>query len=218
MNTILRASGARTLLWLLAASIPAVAFAADEPVKKKPAQAYSVYHDDGDSTSYDDPHANAPFADLNSLSRYLLKIAMRMSKYGMPEALPMITRIPRHDLEEKVCADPSKRCQVAALYEPERGVMLAEDLQPETNLFHRSILFHELVHYMQEVGNELSAAAPCERWYQREVEAYALQNRFLAQSSSPDRVSYAGARPTCEHVETTQTHRAKPVKAPGVND
>ena len=55
MNTILRASGARTLLWLLAASIPAVAFAADEPVKKKPAQAYSVYHDDGDSTSYDDP-------------------------------------------------------------------------------------------------------------------------------------------------------------------
>jgi len=75
---------------------------------------------------------------------------------------------------------------------------------------------HELVHYLQDVGQELATASPCDRWYQREIEAYTLQNRFLSSVSSPERVSYAGARPTCEGAVTTQTHRAREVKVPDV--
>lgn len=194
-------------------------WAAEQAGKGKAASAYSVYREDGDPVSYDDPHASAPFPNLISLSRYLLESAARMSKYRVPDALPMVTRVSRAELEKRACAENNPHCQVAALYEPERGIMIAEDLRPETNVFHRSILFHEVVHYMQEVGRELATAAPCERWYQRELEAYSLQNRFLTQASSPDRVSYSGARPACEGTDqATLTHRARTVKAPGVTD
>jgi len=216
MHTILKFLAVPTLLMLAAGLATA---AGDRPAKAKPAQGYSVYHDDGEPVVYDDPHANAAFADINSLTRYLLDVASRNSKYQRVHALPMITRISRAELEQRGCPGTSRHCQISALYESERGVMIAEDLQPETNIFHRSILFHELVHYLQDVELELLTAAPCERWYQREVEAYALQNRFLSQVSSPARVSYAGARPSCEPADSAaQTHRAKEVKAPGVNE
>lgn len=195
---------------------PLVAGAADA-VKRRPAQAYSVLKDDGDPVQYDNHDDTAPYTDLNALSRHLMRMAVRMSKYDMPDALPMVTRVPRVELERKVCGAPSPQCKVAALFEATRGIMLAEDLVPETNLFHRSILFHEVVHYLQEHGRELERAADCERWYQREVEAYALQNRFLIAIASPERVSYAGSRPTCEKP-VAHAHDGKDVKRPGVTD
>lgn len=222
MATMTRAGGRMVMSAMLLAGVilPAATASAGEPGgKARAASAYSVYKDDGDPVSYDDPHATAPFPNLASLSSYLLESATRMSKYRMPEALPMVSRVPRAELEKRACPENNPHCQVAALFEPERGIMIAEDLRPETNIFHRSILFHEIVHYMQEVGRELATAAPCERWYQRELEAYSLQNRFLTQAFSPDRVSYSGARPSCEGTDDAAlTHRAKTVKAPGVTD
>ena len=209
----------RVLARLGVASLLCLALAA-EAWSAGAARSYSnAPREEADPTVYDDPHVNAAFPDLVSLSRYLLLVASRISRYPLPDALPMVTRIPRADLEARGCPEGTRKCQVAALYEPTRGVMIAEDLSPETNLFHRSILFHELVHYLQEVGHELASAAPCERWYQRELEAYALQNRFLTNAYSPDRVSYSGARPTCDvEGDGTQTHRARGLKAPGVTD
>ena len=222
MATMTRIGGLMVMSAVLLAAVAlpaATASAGESGVKARAASAYSVYKEDGDPVSYDDPHATAPFPNLVSLSSYLLESATRMSKYRMPEALPMVSRVPRAELEKRACAESNPHCQVAALFEPERGIMIAEDLRPETNIFHRSILFHEIVHYMQEVGRELATAAPCERWYQRELEAYSLQNRFLTQAFSPDRVSYSGARPACEGTEEAAlTHRAKSVKAPGVTD
>jgi hypothetical protein len=69
-------------------------------------------------------------------------------------------------------------------------------LQPESNVFARSVLLHELVHYVQDVSNELAAVRPCERWYRREQEAYAIQKRFLALLGSQMRVGYS-AGSTC---------------------
>jgi hypothetical protein len=183
--------------------------------KSRTAQAYSVYLDEDGLPSQFDNHSDAArFDSLNDLTRHLIRTAAGMSKYRLPEALPMVQRIPRDELERRGCPTHSPHCQVSALYEPARGIMIAADLLPETNLFHRSILLHELIHYLQDVGQELAAASPCDRWYQREIEAYTLQNRFLSSISSPERVSYAGARPVCEGTATTQTHRARPVKEP----
>ena len=183
--------------------------------KSRTAQAYSTYHEEEGVPSQFDNHDDAARYDtLEELTRHLIRTASAISKYRQPEALPMVTRIERSELERRGCPASAPRCQVSALYEPARGIMIAADLKPETNLFHRSILLHELVHYLQDVGQELAAASPCDRWYQREIEAYTLQNRFLSSVSSPERVSYAGARPTCEGTVTTQTHRAREVKVP----
>lgn len=194
--------------------LPALA-AGDGPARK-PAQAYSVYKDEGLDVQFDNPVDAAPFESLSELTRHLIRTAAQLSKYRLPDALPMVRRVERAELEQRGCPTHSPHCQVSALFEPTQGVMMAAELKPESNMFHRSILLHELVHYLQEEGGELATASPCERWYQREIEAYALQNRFLASVYSPERVSYAGARPTCESA--THAHRGKDVKAPGATD
>ena len=203
---------AAALSLVLVPSSPAGA--ADALRKPKSAQTYSVYRDEGPSTQLDNPADSGAFEDLHTLTRHLIRSAAQLSKYPVPDALPMVTRIDRVELERRGCPESAPHCSISALYESTRGIMLAADLKPETNLFHRSILLHELVHYLQDVGQELATASPCDRWYQREIEAYTLQNRFLSSVSSPERVSYAGARPTCEGAVTTQTHRAREVKEP----
>jgi hypothetical protein len=189
---------------------------ADAP--RKTAQGYSVYHETGFEGQFDNPRDTGAMEDMVELTRHLLRTATRLSKYRMPAALPAVTRIPRPELERLACAEGTAKCGVSALYEPARGVLIAEDLQPETNLFHRSILLHEVVHYLQEMGHEMSASAACERWYQREIEAYAIQKQYLQSIQSPARVAYSGARPTCDARPEPLTHAGREVQAPGVND
>jgi hypothetical protein len=204
---------------MFAASMPLYAAEASAPAKAKPpAQGYSVYHETGFEDQFDNPRDTGDMDDMIELTRHLLRTATRFSKYRMPAALPMVSRMTRSDLDHLACAEGAPKCGVSAMYEPSRGIMIAEDLQPETNLFHRSILLHEIVHYLQEMGHELSASAACERWYQRELEAYSIQKQYLASVHSPARVAYSGARPTCDTKPDTLTHSGKEIKAPGVND
>ncbi|MBI1396244.1 MAG: hypothetical protein GC151_09725 [Betaproteobacteria bacterium] len=179
------------------------------------AQTYSIFHPQSDVSPYDNPNDTAAFPDLDELSRYLLRMAVRMSKYRMPATAPKVTRVPRHELEMRGCSHPNQACKVSALFVASRGVMIAQDLRPETNLFDRSILFHELVHYLQEEARELATSAPCDRWFQREQEAYALQNRYLIAVSSPMRVGYGGGRPTCDGDTPAHAHSPREVSASG---
>jgi hypothetical protein len=213
-------SAVASLAWLALVIVhagPAQAGNGEPGRKARTAQAYSTYHEEEGVPSQFDNHDDAArYETLEELTRHLIRTAASISKYRYPDAMPMVTRIERSELEQRGCPTNAPHCQVSALYEPARGIMIAADLKPESNLFHRSILLHELVHYLQDVGQELATASPCDRWYQREIEAYTLQNRFLSSVSSPERVSYAGARPTCEGTATTQTHRAREVKVPDV--
>lgn len=185
---------------------------------KSSQSSYSVYRDGGFDTQYDNPRDQAEIDDLIELSRYLLRTASQLSKYRVPEVLPMVTRISRTELDRLACGEGAAKCGVSAMYEPTRGIVFSEELQPERNLFHRSILLHEMVHYMQELGHSMSASAACERWYQRELEAYAIQKLYLQAIQSPARVAYSGARPTCDSHSEALTHSGKEVRAPGVND
>jgi hypothetical protein len=204
---------------MFAASMPLHAADAAAAARAKPAaQGYSVYRETGFEDQFDNPRDTGEMDDMIELTRHLLRTATRFSKYRMPAVLPMVSRMSRTELERLACAEGAAKCGVSAMYEPSRGVMIAEDLQPETNLFHRSILLHEMVHYLQEMGHELAASAACERWYQRELEAYSIQKQYLASVHSPARVAYSGARPTCDTKPDTLTHTGKEIKAPGVND
>jgi hypothetical protein len=91
----------------------------------------------------------------------------------------------------------TSKCGALATYQPGEGIFLDERLRPETNLFDRSVLLHELVHYVQELNHERGDAKPCERWYYREVEAYAIQKTFLMLVGSPVRVGYSANKSTC---------------------
>ena len=81
-------------------------------------------------------------------------------------------------------------------------VYLDDKLKPETNLFDRSVLLHEMVHYLQQSNlpssqSELSIHEKCVLWYTREREAYAVQEAFLIMVASPVRAGYFPARADC---------------------
>jgi hypothetical protein len=107
----------------------------------------------------------------------LLLAITRLSNYEKPSATPRVSKIARAEIERTMCRGP---CAVKAWYLPDEGIFLDDSLMPETNLVHRSILLHELVHFVQDVNAEGESMEPCDRWLHRERQAYALQNQYLA--------------------------------------
>lgn len=126
-------------------------------------------------------HAGVDRSEIGSmpdLVESLLDAIARLSTYHKPTETPRVTRVSRAEIERMLCNRP---CMVKAFYLPNEGVFFDEALTPETDLIHRSILFHELVHFVQEASGEAANLDACHRWVQREEQAYELQARYLAQ-------------------------------------
>lgn len=121
-------------------------------------------------------HTPPPPADLNGLAKTLLLEIEHLSRYWASKQLPPIAIVSQDEINRIVCKKP---CAVRAAYLPERGVLLADTLDPLNEALDRSILVHELVHFLQEINNRYSELSPCKRWFQREHEAYAVQNQYL---------------------------------------
>lgn len=113
---------------------------------------------------------------LPSLAKALLTDIEHLSRYWSSKALPPIEFVEQHEINRIVCKKP---CAVRAAYLPDRGILLANTLDPINEPLDRSILVHELVHYLQEINHRYSELSPCKRWFQREHEAYAVQNQYL---------------------------------------
>lgn len=146
-------------------------------------------------------------AELTSeqLLPWLLRAVDELSKYPLPKTLPRIQRVPRAVIEDMVCAG---ECQALATYRPGEGIFIDERMQPETNLFDRSVLLHELIHYVQDLANERGEMEDCKRWYYREQEAYAIQKQFLVLVGSPVRVGYSANRSTCDDKVEQRTAKS----------
>ena len=108
----------------------------------------------------------------------LLDTIARMSAYRKPDFTPHVSKVSRAEIERTICSGP---CAVKAWHLPDTGIFIDASLSPETNLVHRSILLHELVHFLQEVNGEGAGMDECGRWLHREREAYWLQNQYLSQ-------------------------------------
>jgi hypothetical protein len=114
---------------------------------------------------------------MPQLVESLLDAITQLSSFRKPATIPHVTRASREEIERTICDGP---CMVKAWYRPDEGVFLDETLRPESNLIHRSILLHELVHFVQEENGEGANLDPCHRWVQREQQAYELQAQYLA--------------------------------------
>ena len=122
-----------------------------------------------------------------------------LSKYPLPDKLPTISFLSSADLSRLAC---NSRCLVLGHYPGGEIIYLDEKLKPETNLFDRSVLLHELVHYLQYSSGQnaellKTTQEKCVLWYKREQEAYAIQDAFLVAVSSPVRAGYFPARSDC---------------------
>ena len=157
---------------------------------------YSNYADDGSVVSRKYlGNAGVDVLSQAELMPALVSALDQLSKYHRPVALPEVIRVSHERIEAMVC---KAKCGALATYQPGAGIYLDERLQPETDLFDRSILLHELVHYVQDMSGEHGDVRPCMRWYQREQEAYAIQKIFLFITGSPTRVGYSAHKSTCD--------------------
>ena len=158
---------------------------------------YSSYTNEGNVGSAAKYLGNAGI-DVLSAAELMPALAMaldQLSKYQRLVALPEVIRVPHERIEAMVC---KAKCAARAVYRPGEGIYLDDRLKPETHLFDRSILLHELVHYAQDMSLEYQDMRPCQRWYQREQEAYAVQKIFLYMTGSPTRVAYSAHKSTCD--------------------
>ena len=120
------------------------------------------------------PAATTP--NFIPLARDLIKALDGLGRYEMPKTLPPIVQISQDEVSMLICGRP---CAVQAAYLPEWGIVMAHTLDPVNNTLDRSILLHELVHYVQDLDQRYATETPCKRWFHRENEAYSLQNSYL---------------------------------------
>ena len=152
--------------------------------------AYGAYNQP-DARDWVVAHAfdTSPASSLDQVVRQLSVAIDRLSGHRPPKTLPVIHRVSHAELETYVC---ETNCAIKAWYKPGEGIFLDNSLMPESNAFDRSILLHEMVHYFQDMSGYYRDASPCDRWLQRELDAYAVQNRYLGATGNPHRVAYAG--------------------------
>jgi hypothetical protein len=152
--------------------------------------AYGAYNQP-DARDWAVAHAfdTAPAGSLDQVIKQLIVAIDRISHHRPPKLPPTIHRVSHAELETYVC---ETNCAIKAWYKPGEGIFLDNTLQPETNVFDRSILLHEMVHYFQDMSGYYRDANPCDRWLQRELDAYEVQNRYLGAIGNPRRVAYVG--------------------------
>lgn len=130
-------------------------------------------------------------SSLSSLVVELFTTIQLLASYPVPQSSPEIHVVPHVVIEEKICRSRCKR--IKAFYHPEWGVYLDESLDLAGNAFDRSILLHELVHHVQHAAGAYEMLpSDCERRNAEELEAYKIQNKYLASISDPRRIP-AGA-------------------------
>jgi len=99
--------------------------------------------------------------------------------YALPDQAPAVALVPHAQLEQLACGEP---CQALGVYPDKNVVYIDDSLQIETNVCARSVLLHELVHYLQNRNGKFVNMPPEIRQHFREHEAYAVQQAYLAEN------------------------------------
>ena len=108
----------------------------------------------------------------------LLATAAVLGGYPVTEHPPPVMRVPLATLQQAGCAGGP--CEAQGAYIPGRGVLLLDTLDIDGNPRDRSVLVHELVHYLQDRFGRFGKESACDRYVDREMEAYGVQDRYLS--------------------------------------
>ena len=140
--------------------------------------------------------------DLDAKVEALLQAVEGLAGYAAAGRRPVVRMLPQHVIEERVCDEP---CNVSAAYLPrEDEIWLAGNLDPVHDPIAGAALLHELVHYLQQGHPRFAALRPCERDREKEREAYAVQNAYLAGIGRDERVVFYESEFDCVDGEFAQ--------------
>lgn len=117
--------------------------------------------------------------DSSSVGRLvaeLLTIAQAITGYPDPAQVPEVAFVPHDRLQEMACERP---CEIRGWFAGGSTIYLDERLDPAMSKWDRSVLVHEIVHYLQDQDGAFGPVATCQRWLEREKEAYDVQYQWL---------------------------------------
>jgi len=107
----------------------------------------------------------------------LLATATVLGGYPPAAPSPPVTVIAQSELSARVCGGA---CAVRGAFIPGQGLFIINALETEASPQDRSVLLHELVHYLQELNGRYANESACDRFRDRELEAYRLQDEYLS--------------------------------------
>ena len=113
---------------------------------------------------------------LSEVLASLLIFAQMATGYAPADDVPKISFVSHAELEQAACQRP---CQVFGWYPLGQIIYLDDRLDPVHDAGDRSILLHEVVHYLQQTHGAFADGSDCENWSRREREAYTVQARWL---------------------------------------
>lgn len=94
--------------------------------------------------------------------------------------MPYIIKKTHGFFVENACGG-NEKCRVVGWYSTGRFVYYERNMNPESDLMARSIVVHEMIHYLQEMSNpQPGEIYPCTEIIKRERQAYAIQQRYIA--------------------------------------
>ena len=127
---------------------------------------------------------------IDALVLQLFSAIQLIAGYPTPQTVPEIHRVAVEVMQQKICGRP---CPVKAFYHPDWGVYVDEKLDVFGDVFDRSVLLDELVHHAQHTSGKFTGVpGRCHRRNAEELEAYEIQNRYLAREYSSRRSVFPG--------------------------
>ncbi len=100
---------------------------------------------------------------------------------------PEVVFLPQKQLEALACEDADCNNVHGWFSYNDGTIYMALDNDIHRNLYDRSILLHELVHYIQDHQEKPRLGGACNTWKAREIEAYEVQYKWLRHNRVPIR-------------------------------
>ena len=107
----------------------------------------------------------------------LLSWASHLSHYPYPDSGPEYSIRPHAFFVQHACGG-NNNCNIAAWYNNDGIIYLDDRLQDWDDPVIRSVIVHELVHYLQDLSGKFKNN-DCRDQLMREREAYAIQRIYL---------------------------------------
>jgi hypothetical protein len=131
----------------------------------------------------------------------LLSWTVNLSSYSHPGEPPEILFKPHTFFVDIVC-NGNEKCDAVAWYNNQGTIFLDERLEGNKDAFTRSVVVHELVHYLQDISGDYPDM-DCDLYAKREREAYSVQKQYLNKIAGKFVAMYVNYPPCYEHSTTT---------------
>ena len=120
------------------------------------------------------------FETLNELILALMLWITSNTNYIEPKQVPEVEFIEQEKLSEIACKNRSCEIMAYTPLRPKYKIYLSNELKPMTDVCHRAILMHEIIHVIQEDQNVFLEYDERTKKHLREMDALVNHNIFLS--------------------------------------